>query len=167
MTLSPSTPELILADAAADAEANAVHSSTAAIAGHPLHPALVPLPIGLLTAAAASDVAHLVTGDAFYARMSRWLIRGGLVSGLMAAAMGLLDFSTIRAARGPVGIAHAGGNTAIMGLSALSLVLRRSSRNRVPTLAMLLSAAAALLLAGTGWLGGELAFRKRIGVPRR
>ncbi|MFN2417559.1 MAG: DUF2231 domain-containing protein [Candidatus Limnocylindria bacterium] len=150
-----------------DADANVVHPSTAAIGGHPLHPALVPLPIGLLTAAAASDVANLVTGDGFFARMSRWLIRGGLLTGVMAAALGLLDFSAIRAARGPVGIAHASGNTAVIGLSALSLVLRRSSDSRVPSLAMLLSAIAALLLAGTGWLGGELAYRKRIGVARR
>ena len=35
-----------------------VQPSTASIAGHPLHPAVVPIPIGLLTAAAASDLAH-------------------------------------------------------------------------------------------------------------
>lgn len=152
---------------APSSEAESVHPSTAAIAGHPLHPAVVPIPIGLLTAAAASDIAHLVTGDGFFARMSRWLIRGGLVGGAMAGVLGLLDFSTIRAARGPIGLAHAGGNVLILGLSALSLAQRRSSSSRVPASAMLLSAAAAGLLAVTGWLGGELVFRKRIGAPRR
>lgn len=99
--------------------------------------------------------------------MSRWLIRGGLAGGVMASALGLLDFATIRAARGRVGIAHGGGNAAILGMSAVSLLLRRETPNAVPVPAMLLSAFAAVLLAGTGWLGGELAFRERIGVARR
>ena len=140
------------------------HRSTAAIAGHPLHPAVVPIPIGLLSAAAVSDVAYLITGEGFFARMSRWLIGGGIVGGLMAASLGLIDFSTIRAARGPMGIAHAGGNAAILGMSAVSLVLRQQSASRVPPAALGLSAAAAAMLTVTGWLGGELAFRKGIGV---
>ena len=142
------------------------HPSTAAIAGHPLHPSVVPVPIGMLTAAAASDVAHLLTGQAFFARMSRWLIGGGLLGGVMAAMLGAIDFGTIRAARGPVGVAHAGGNTTILVLSAISFMLRRGSSTRVPAAAMLLSAIGAVMLAVTGWLGGELSYRKRIGVVR-
>lgn len=144
--------------------APADHRSTAAVAGHPLHPAVVPLPIGLLTAVSLSDVAHLVTGEGFFARMSRWLIGGGVVGGLLAAILGLVDFSTIRAARGPIGLAHAGGNATILGMSAVSLVLRQRSSNHVPVLAVGLSAAAAALLAVTGWLGGELSYREGIGV---
>lgn len=141
-----------------------VHPSTASIAGHPLHPAFVPLPIGLLTAAAASDLAHALTGDAFWARASRWLLGGGLVSGLMAAGLGIIDFATIRKARGPIGVAHATGNATILSLSAISLLLRQSSPRRVPALARGLTALAAAMLAVTGWLGGELAFRAGIGV---
>jgi len=140
------------------------HRSTASISGHPVHPALVPIPIGLLTAAAASDLAHLVTGDRFFARASRWLLAGGFAGGVTAAVPGLIDFATIRAARGPVGIAHAGGNATILGVTAASLLLRRESADRVPLGAMVLSLLAAVLLAGTGWLGGELVVRKRIGV---
>jgi len=140
------------------------HPSTASVSRHPVHPALVPIPIGLLTAAAASDVAHLVTGDRFFARASRWLLAGGFAGGVTAAVPGLIDFVTIRAARGPVGIAHAGGNATILGITAASLLLRRESADRVPLGAMALSLLAAVLLAGTGWLGGELVFRKRIGV---
>ena len=141
-----------------------LHPSTAAIQGHPLHPMAVPIPIGMLVAAAASDVTHLMTGQAFYARMSRWLIRGGLIGGLVSATVGLIDFATIRAARGPTGVAHAGGNATILVLNALSLALRRGSTSRVPGPAMLLTGLAALMLAVTGWLGGELAHRKGIGV---
>ncbi|MGH2381270.1 MAG: DUF2231 domain-containing protein [Candidatus Limnocylindria bacterium] len=68
------------------------HPSTAAVAGHPLHPAVVSIPIGLLSAAAASDVGFLVTRERFFARMSRWLIGGGLGGGVMAGLLGLVDF---------------------------------------------------------------------------
>lgn len=145
-------------------DAQFAHPSTAAVAGHPIHPAMVPIPIGLLTATAASDVAHLITGQSFFARASRWLQAGGLLGGVAAAIPGLIDFSTIRAARHPVGVAHAGGNVTLLGLSAIGLLLRRGSPNRVPFLAAILSILAAAMLAGTGWLGGELAFRRHVGV---
>jgi uncharacterized membrane protein len=144
-------------------ELDEAHPSTAALDGHPIHPAVVPLPIGLLSAAAMSDVAHLLTGERFFSRASRWLLGGGLVSGLVAAAIGLVDFTTIRAARGPLGMAHAGGNAVILAMSALSLVLRARTRD-TPTPAAVLTLLGAALLAVTGWLGGELAFRKRVGV---
>lgn len=138
--------------------------STASFAGHPLHPAVVPLPIGFLVGAALSDLAHLLSGDRFFARASRWLLRGGIVSGAAAAVLGATDFATIREARGPIGLAHAGGNTAILGLSIISLLLRRGVRDRIPGTARALTGVAGLLLAVTGWLGGELVFRRRIGV---
>ncbi len=139
--------------------------STASIAaGHPLHPAVVPLPIGFLVGAVISDIAHLVSDDRFFARASRWLLRGGIISGVAAATLGATDFATIRQARGRIGLAHAGGNAAVLGLSIISLILRRGARDRVPGAARALTALAGALLAVTGWLGGELVFRQRVGV---
>ena len=140
------------------------HRSTAAIAGHPIHPAIVPIPIGMIVATALSDLAHLLTREGFFARASRFLVAGSIVSALVAAVPGIVDFSTIRAARSRTGFTHAGGNLTIVGLSAVSLVLRSRSRRRVPAAAMVLSALAAALVGVTGWLGGELTFRERIGV---
>lgn len=141
-----------------------VHRSTAAVAGHPLHPMIVPVPIGLLAAATASDVAYAITGDGFWARASRWLLGGGLLAGITAATLGIVDFSTIRRARSSTGIAHAAGNATILGLTGVSLLLRRGSPKSVPTLAMALSALSAAMLMVTGWLGGELSYREGIGV---
>jgi uncharacterized membrane protein len=140
------------------------HPSTAAIGGHPIHPAVVPVPIGLLVAASVSDLAHVATGDRFFARASRLLVAGGVASGVGAALPGLLDLLTIRAARNRVGYAHAGGNAAILALGAASLAMRAGQTDRVPSAAMGLSLVGSALLALTGWLGGELAFRHRIGV---
>lgn len=138
--------------------------STASIAGHPLHPMLVPLPIGLLSAATASDVAGMLTGDRFWARASRWLLRGALLSGATAGLLGATDFVTIGKARGSTGIAHAAGNATILGLSAASLLVRRGNRDRIPFASAAISGVAAMLLLVTGWLGGELSYRHGIGV---
>lgn len=146
------------------ADRASAHPSTAAIAGHPLHPMVVPIPIGLLTAAAVSDLAYGLTRDAFWARASRWLLGGGLVSGVMAATLGIVEFVTIPQARRRSGVAHAGGNAAILGLTGISLLLRRDSRRSVPTAAMGLTLLATMMLMVTGWLGGELTYRHGIGV---
>jgi uncharacterized membrane protein len=156
-----SAPQYGAGDASGEAT---VHRSTAAIAGHPLHPMLVPVPIGLLTAAVVSDGAYAITGDSFWARASRWLLGGGLLAGLMAATLGLVDFSTISRARSTTGVTHAAGNATILGLTGISLLLRRGAPRHVPAAAMALSGIAAALLAVTGWLGGELSYREGIGV---
>jgi uncharacterized membrane protein len=143
------------------------HPSTAALAGHPLHPSVVPLPIGLLAGAFMSDLAYLVTHDGFFARASRWLLRGGLATGAVAAALGATDFATVREARRPAGVAHASGNAIVMLLSAVSLALRRGRPGSVPGAAAALTALAAVLLSVTGWLGGELSYRHRVGVVPR
>ena len=172
MVATTSTPHAAdplssLADAASSLRAADAHPSTAAVAGHPIHPALVPVPIGMLTGVALSDVAYLLTRDAFFARASRWLLRGGLLSGGFAALFGATDFATVRAARSSTGIAHAGGNLTIMALGAASLALRRGDRRRVPVVALALSGIATFLLGITGWLGGELSYRERVGVIPR
>src|SRR5579859_5075794 len=66
--------------------------STAAIAGHPLHPLLITLPVGFLIGALLSDLGFFGTADAFWARASAWLIGAGLVGGALAAIAGFTDF---------------------------------------------------------------------------
>ena len=140
--------------------------STAAVFKHPIHPMLVPLPIGLLTAAAASDVGYWLTGDRFWARASRWLIGGGIATGASAALFGLTDFITMRRPREHAeGWLHGIGNAIALALSAVSLRLRLSDEERaVVPWGIALSALTALILAVTGWLGGELSYRHKVGV---
>jgi uncharacterized membrane protein len=140
--------------------------STAAIAGHPLHPAVIPFPIAFLVGALLTDIVYAANGDDFWARMSFWLIVGGLVTGLAAAVLGLIDFLTIERVRAhQAGWIHAGGNVAAMVLSAINLVLRLDDPASAVTLwGLILSALVTVLLLITGWFGGELAFRHKIGV---
>ncbi len=86
----------------------------------------------MLTAAAASDLFRVMTGDRFFTRASQWLVGGGVASGVAAAALGIIDLATIRAARRQIGFAHAGGNVAVLTMSVLSLLLRLRAGNRLP-----------------------------------
>ena len=140
--------------------------STAAIAGHPIHPMLVPLPIGLLSAAFASDLAYLWTGDRFWARASRWLTGGGVLTGASAALFGLTDFVTLRRPREHLeGWLHAGGNVVVLALGVASLRLRLADGDRaIVPWGLALSGLSATILTVTGWLGGELSYRYKIGV---
>jgi uncharacterized membrane protein len=152
------------AQSASRARAEAI-PSTVAIAGHPLHPMLVPLPIGLLVAALASDIAYAATRDRFWARASLSLTAGGVASGLLSAVAGFTDFATrSRIREQPIAWLHGGGNALVMGLSAASIAIRaREPERAVLPAGLVLSAASGGLLLATGWLGGELVFRHRIG----
>jgi uncharacterized membrane protein len=141
--------------------------AVAAVDGHPLHPVVVPLPIGSFVGAFLSDVAYARTHDPFWARSARILTGAGIATGLLAGSLGALDFTGRREVRSHrAAWAHAGGNLSVLALSTISELARRRSDGRVPGTAMALSAASAMILLVTGWLGGELSYRDRIGVIR-
>jgi uncharacterized membrane protein len=139
--------------------------ATARLAGHPIHPMLIPFPIAFLTGALLTDLVFIATADGFWALGSKWLVFGGLVTGVAAALPGLVDFSTIPRARVAAGWLHLGTNVAVLGLALVSLLLRWADPEAavVPS-GVILSAVIAALLAATSWFGGELAYRHRIGT---
>ncbi len=141
--------------------------STAAIVGHPIHPMLIPFPITFLTAAVATDLAARSTGDPFWSRTSRWMLGAGIVTGIVAGAVGAIDYYTIRRAREKsVGKLHAYGNPTALLLAAANLALRRSRSDRDPPGSgeLALSLATAAVLGITGWAGAELSYRHMVGV---
>src|SRR5688572_25192612 len=140
--------------------------STAAIAGHPLHPMLVPLPIGFLVGVLLSDLAFWRTGDAFWARALLWLVAAGVVTALLAAVFGFIDFATVSRARAhTAGWVHFLGNLTAVVLSAVSWFLRsRDAAAAIMPAGLALSVVVTLILLVTGWLGGELSYRYLVGV---
>jgi uncharacterized membrane protein len=143
--------------------------AVAAVDGHPLHPVLVPLPIGAFVGAFAADVAYLRTRDRFWARGARVLTAAGLGTGLLAGSLGAIDFTGRRPIRRhPAAWVHAAGNLTVLGLALGSLALRgRDEKDAVRRGGLAISASIATILLATGWLGGELAYRERIGVIPR
>jgi uncharacterized membrane protein len=140
--------------------------SKAAIAGHPLHPLLVPFPVAFLVGALLTDLSYWWTADPYWARTSLWLVGAGLVGGGLAAVFGLVDFMAIGRVREHAdGWIHFLGNATVLALAFGSVLLRQPD----PVAAVLpwgiaLSALIAGLLLVTGWYGGELAYRHMIGV---
>ena len=139
--------------------------SAAHVSGHPLHPMFVPFPIAYLVGALLTDLAYVATSDPFWARMSLWLIGAGLVMGAVAAVFGLIDFYSRPAIRSHrIAWHHFIGNATVLVLALINLTTRDDPLvNGVAPGGVVLSLITVGILGYTGWLGGELAYRHRIG----
>jgi uncharacterized membrane protein len=141
-------------------------TSTVSVAGHPLHPVLIVFPIAFLVAAAGTDIGYWLTSDPFWARASVWLIGSGFAAGILAGIAGFLDFTRIKRVRDrSAGWLHMGGNVAALVLSLINLLLRQgNAAEPIVFTGLGLSIVVASLLGVTGWFGGELSFRHKVGV---
>lgn len=142
--------------------------STAAIAGHPIHPMLVPFPLAFLFSVVVTDLAQVATGDVFWARFSFWLLTAGLGTALLAAIFGLVDFMTLKAVRAyPAAWIHFIGNVTAVLLALVNWFGRlRDPAGAVGGWDIVLSAMVAVILTFTGWFGGELSYRHGVGMHR-
>lgn len=125
-------------------------------AGHPVHPALVAVPIGTFTGAVFLD---LTGGDA---AASRRLIGLGLASSVPTVAAGLSDWGDTQGDERRVGVAHALSNAVGLGLMAASWVRRGSGGGSGGGKALALAGMGAIGLGG--WLGGHLSYALGVGV---
>lgn len=150
------------------AEEHAPTPSTAAIAGHPVHPMIIPFPIAFLIGVPIADVVFAVTQTAFWAEASFWLLVAGLVMGGVAALAGLIDFLTLKTVRRHrVGWWHLLANSGALALALVNLFVRIGDRAAaVLPSGLILSLVTAGLIVVGGWYGGELSYRHRIGVMR-
>ncbi|MBD2091206.1 DUF2231 domain-containing protein [Microcoleus sp. FACHB-1515] len=140
--------------------------STVNVAGHPLHPVIVTMPIGLLVTAAGSDIGYFFTQDNFWARASIWLIGLGLVTAIAAAITGMSDFLRIKRVRkNTAGWAHMYINIAILGLTLVNYLLRLGNpADAILPTGIIISILTATLLGISGWYGGELVYRHKVSV---
>lgn len=140
--------------------------SRARLFGHPIHQMLIVFPLGLLGMAVIFDIIRLAGGNVGLATASYHMIAAGVITGLIAAAFGFVDWLAIppntRAKR--IGRWHAIGNVVIVILFAVSWWLRRPDPAAPSTLAFVLALVGLLLALVTGWLGGELVDRLGVGV---
>ena len=140
--------------------------SRAKLLGHPIHPMLVVFPLGLLGMAVIFDVISLVMAQGYWSEVALWMIVAGVVTGLLAAPFGLVDWIAIpagtRAKR--IGALHGIGNVIVVLGFAASAWLRWVSPQEPSTIALMLSFGGFVLALVTGWLGGELVDRLGVGV---
>src|SRR3569833_2937269 len=89
--------------------------STAKIAGHPIHPMLIPFPIAFFVATFCCDIAFWKTGGADWFRATLWLLGSGLVMAALAAIAGGIDVVGDVRIRDLTDVWwHAGGNIVIV-----------------------------------------------------
>lgn len=141
--------------------------STAEIAGHPVHPMLIPFPIALFTATFVSDLFYLGTGNTLWVLATEWLLAAGLIMAALAAVAGLTDFLGERRIRNlRASWLHAGGNIAAVLLSILNFFLRHGPgyRSGIGAGEVVLSGIVVLILVFTGWKGWEMVYRDRVGI---
>ena len=136
------------------------------VLGHRVHPMLIGFPIGLLGGSVAFDVAYLVTDAARWADVAFCLIAAGIVSGLVAAPFGSLDWLGVPGGTCAkrVGLWHGGAAFTSVALFALSWWMRHETPTSPETSAIGVSFVGAAILMVAGWLGGDLVERMGIGV---
>ena len=131
------------------------------MAAHPIHPAVVHFPLGLLLTSTAADLAHLA-GVWPEPRFAAWLVVWGLAGGLVAMAAGLIDFRRLTDRQAPHALRHmATFAVAWMGY-VVALYLRRdvlAGAAEPPIASVVVAVLSAAVLAFGGWLGGELVYR--------
>lgn len=140
--------------------------STASIAGHPIHPMLIPFPIAFFVGTFACDIVYWQTANAAWATPTLWLLGAGLVMAALAAIAGATDvFGDTRIRALNDAWWHAGGNVLVVLIELYNWYARYSEGAAaiVPT-GIILSLIVTCVLLFTGWKGWEMVYRHRVGV---
>lgn len=141
--------------------------STAQIAGHPLHPMLIPFPVACFVLTLFCDIYYFSVGDTTWVLASQWLLGAGLIMAALAAVAGLTDFLGERRIRKlRASWWHMGGNVAAVLISLYNFFMREvdGAAAGLPVTGIVLSAIVVAILLVTGWLGWQMVYRDRVGV---
>ena len=137
----------------------------ASIAGHPIHPMLVPIAIGCFIFSFASDLICLATGNAqLWNMLAYYTMLGGIVGALCAAVPGLIDLLSLPPGyTKSVAIKHMSINLLVVGIYVVNAWMRSGNPTslKVP---MILSLVTILMLLVSGWLGGKMVYEAGVGV---
>ena len=139
---------------------------TAQVAGHPIHPMLIPFPVAFLVATLVSDLIFLRTGNPGWATASLWLLGAALVMAALAAAAGLIDFLGDERIRGlSAAWHHMIGNVIAVVLALINWYRRYAATEPgIPSGGVVLSLLVVLILLYTGWRGWEMVYKHRVAV---
>lgn len=144
--------------------------SKANINGHPIHPILVTFPVAFFSGTLFFDLMALMEPLGIYARIAHYLAISGIVTALLAAIPGIIDYlytvppqSTAKKRATQHGLLNVG----VLVLFVLALVYRSYAVSPSETIIVLLELVAVAMLAVAGWMGGTLVTRNQIGIDIR
>jgi nitrite reductase/ring-hydroxylating ferredoxin subunit/uncharacterized membrane protein len=131
--------------------------------GHPIHPALSDLPIGLWTGVMVLDAMDRDPAPRRGIDAAGMLSAAGILAAGATALTGLTDWTVSDDEDRRVGLLHGLLNTVALGLQGASLGTRMAGRRST---ASALGAASLTVTAAAGYLGGHLVFTKGVMVNR-
>ena len=137
----------------------------AQIGGHPIHPMLVALPIGMWVFSLAADLIGMraANPDTWHAAALYSMV-GGIIGALAAAVAGVIDMLSLedRAIK-HTAIKHMSINLFIVALYVVNAWMR-SHDSISPGAALGLSVISIVLLLVSGWLGGKMVYEAGVAV---
>jgi uncharacterized membrane protein len=137
------------------------------IARHPIHPMLVPLPIGMWVLSLACDIiAAFSANPATWKIVALYAMVGGIIGALAAAIFGLIDLLSLPHDIRSTAITHMVINLTVVVLFVIDAWLRIASPDAGVGAAapVWLSVIALVLLVVSGWLGGKMVYRFGVAV---
>lgn len=145
----------------------------ASIARHPIHPMLVPIPIGLWIFSLVGDLFHAGgSANPAWTTVALYCMGGGIVGALGAAVPGLIDLLSLPSGPRKTALAHMAINLTVVVLYVINFWMRLQAPGS-PGKLVWLSVIAIGLLTISGWLGGKMVYEYGIAVdtppeiPRR
>ena len=147
--------------------------SRARIGNHPIHPMIVPIPIGAFFLSFLGDLLYVGRAnlaDRFWYEFSYVCMAVGIAFALAAAAVGAIDYLGVKMSAKAFRIAtrHALLALSLVAFYVTSFFLRSGQAaeggGRRWAIAFALSFLAFLMLGAAGWFGAQVAFEHRVGV---
>jgi uncharacterized membrane protein len=136
----------------------------ASIAGHPIHPMLVPIPIGLWILSLVCDLIHAGgSANPAWTTVALYSMGGGIIGALAAAIFGLVDLLSLPPGPRGTAIKHMTINLLVVVLYLINFWLRQG-RAENPGGLVWLSVLAILMLVVSGWLGGKMVYEQGVAV---
>ena len=142
-------------------------SAAASFKGHPFHPIIIPLPIGLWIFSIVSDfIFKLGWGSPVWNDVAFYTLAGGIIGALIAAVPGFIDLTGLTNPKTKtIAIWHMMINLLAVALYCVNFWLR-TQRAPGDNLPILLSAIGIILIIISGWLGGELVYVRGVAIKQ-
>lgn len=129
----------------------------ARIGNHPIHPMLVPLPIGLWIFSLVTDIIYRISGSATWSTVAYYSMAGGIIGALIAAVPGFVDLLALKPSPvKKIALWHMSINVTALVLFIVNLMLRTGAPDAVTP--FVLSILGVLFILVAGWLGGQMVY---------
>jgi uncharacterized membrane protein len=135
----------------------------ARVGNHPIHPMIVPLPIGLWIFSLVADIIYRVYGNEVWASVAYYSMAGGIVGALLAAIPGFVDFYALKqGAVKKIAFRHMLINLSAVVLFSINFYLRTGAPEAAAPFILSIIGVGSILVSG--WLGGQMVYVHGLGV---